>query len=137
MRSSLLLASPMAFFHRLGELQNYRWASVALIGAVILVPVLAVALGASDWIAVLVALPIYVALVVLTYRRLRNAGLTGWWIVWMILALNFGPRWDGPAPLTFYLSHLLHLIPVALGWLVRGPRTVAATGAHRDASTSV
>lgn len=134
MRISLLLASDMALFYRLSELQNYRWASVALIGAVNLVPVLMVALGAPDWMALLVALPIYVALVVLTYRRLRNAGLTGWWIVWMILAFNFGPRWEGPAPLTFYLSHLLHLIPVALGWLARGPRTVAPASAHRDAS---
>ena len=115
------------FFHRLSTIQNYRWASVALIAVMIVIPVLLLRLGASEWVASLASLPIYVALVVLTFRRLRNANLTGWWIVLMILVLNFGPQWDGLEPLTFYLSHLLHLIPVALGWLVRAPGNAAAT----------
>jgi uncharacterized membrane protein YhaH (DUF805 family) len=113
------------FFHRLSAIQIYRWASVALIVAMILLPVLMMRLGALEWVATLTGLPIYVALVVLTFHRLRNANLTGWWIILMILVLNFGPRWDGLEPLTFHLSHLLHLIPVALGWLVRGPGNVA------------
>lgn len=117
------------FLHRLSEIQNYRWASVALIGTMIPLPVLMVRLGAVHWVAVLATLPIFLALVALTYLRLRNAGLTGWWIVLMILALNVGPRWEGLEPLTFHLSHLVHLIPVVLGWLVPAPRTVPATGA--------
>lgn len=118
------------FFQRLSAIQNYRWASVALIVAMILLPVLMRRLGALEWVAMLAALPIYLALVVLTYRRHRNANLTGWWIVLMILVLNFGPRWDGPEPLTFHLSHLIHLIPVALGWLVRAPENVSVTSAR-------
>ena len=112
-------------FHRLSTIQNYRRASVALIAATILLPVLMMRLGALDWVASLAGLPVYVALVVLTYHRLRDAGLSGGWVVLMILVVNLGPRWDGPEPLTFYLSHLVHLIPLALGWLVRGPGNVA------------
>ena len=109
------------FLHRLSAIQNYRWASVALIAVMILLPVLMMRLGALDWVASLAGLPVYVALVVLTYRRLRDANLSGSWIVLMILVVNLGPRWDGLEPLTFYLSHILHLVPVALGWLVRAP----------------
>lgn len=109
------------FFNRLGAIQNYRWASVALIVTFILLPVLMMRLGALEWVASLAGLPVYVALVILTYHRLQDANLSGWWVVLMILVVNLGPRWDGLEPLTFHLSHLLHLVPVALGWLVRGP----------------
>lgn len=114
-------------FHRLSTIQNYRRASVALIAATILLPVLMMRLGALEWVASLAGLPVYVALVVLTYHRLRDAGLSGGWVVLMILVVNLGPRWDGPEPLTFHLSHLVHLIPVVLGWLARGPGNVAVT----------
>lgn len=123
------------FIHRLSAIQNYRWASVSLIATMILLPVLMVRLGASEWVASLAGLPVYVALVVLTYRRLRDANLTGWWIVLMILVINNGPQWDGLEPLTFHVSHLIHLIPVALGWLVRAPQTVAGTGVRPDGLT--
>ncbi|WP_292062853.1 hypothetical protein [Brevundimonas sp. UBA7664] len=113
------------FFHRLSAIRNYRWASVALIAAMILLPVLMMRLGALEWVASLAGLPVYVALVVLTYLRLRDANLSGWWIGLMILVVNLGPRWDGIEPLTFHLSHLIHLVPVALGWLVRAPENVA------------
>lgn len=113
------------FFHRLSEIQNYRWASLALITAMTFLPVLMMRLGALEWVAVLAGLPVYVALVVLTYQRLRNANLTGAWIALMIVVVNLGPSWDGLEPLTFHLSHLLHLIPVALGWIVRVPGNIA------------
>lgn len=118
--------------HRLSTIQNYRWVSFALILATLFVPVLMVGLGAKVWAADLAALPIFLALVVLTYHRLRNANLSGWWIVPMVLVLNFGPKWDGPAPLTLHLSHLIHLIPVVLGWLVRAPQSIVGTSAQRD-----
>ena len=123
------------FIHRLSAIQNYRWASVSLIVTMILLPVLMVRLGALEWVASLAGLPVYVALVVLTYRRLTDANLTGWWIVLMILVINIGPQWDGLEPLTFHVSHLIHLIPVALGWLVRAPQTVAGTGVRPDGLT--
>ena len=113
------------FFHRLSAIQTYRWASVALIAATIFLPALFMRLGAVDWVASLAGLPFYVALVVLTYRRLRDANLSGWWIVLMILVVNLGPHWEGLEPLTFHVSHLIHLIPVALGWLVPAPGSSA------------
>jgi len=123
------------FVHRLSAIQNYRWASVALIATMILLPVLMVRLGALEWVAALAGLPVYVALIVLTYRRLRDANLSGWWIVLMILVIDVGPYWEGLEPLTFHVSHLIHLIPVALGWLVRAPRTVAGTSVRPDGLT--
>jgi len=41
-------------------------------------------LQALEWIASLAGLSVYVALIVLTYRRLRDTNLSGWWIVLMI-----------------------------------------------------
>jgi len=126
------------FVHRLSAIQNYRRASVALIATMILLPVLMVRLGALQWVASLAGLPAYIALVVLTYRRLRDAGLSGGWIVLMILVVNLGPRWDGLEPLTFHLSHILHLIPVALGWLVSAPGdAVAHSGQGRRHNRSL
>lgn len=124
-----------SFYHRLTALPTYRWASLALIAVTLFLPVLLVRLGAIEWVAVLAALPVALALVVLTFQRLRNANLSGWWIILMVLTLNFGPRWDGLAPITLHLSHLIHLIPVALGWLVRAPQ--AANGAQRDSLSPV
>jgi uncharacterized membrane protein YhaH (DUF805 family) len=120
------------FFHRLSAIQNYRWASVALIAAMILLPVLMMRLGALEWVASLAGLPVYVALVVLTYRRLRDANLSGWWIVLMILVVNLGPRGDGLEPITFYVSHLIYLIPVALGWLAPAPGNVVVQSSQRS-----
>ncbi|MNE72854.1 hypothetical protein D3C80_1688300 [compost metagenome] len=83
-------------------------------------------LGVTDWIASITSLPIFIALVVLTFRRLRDAGQSAWWIVLMILVMNFGPEWGGlPPPLKFHLSHILHLVPVALGWLAQPPKIAA------------
>ena len=107
------------FLYQISGLPGYRWASGVLIAALLLVPVLLVRLGVLDWVATVLSFPIFIALVVLTSRRLRNAGLSGWWIVLMIFAMNFGPEWDGPPPLKLHVSHLLHLIPVALGCFVQ------------------
>src|SRR5688500_1323899 len=113
---------------RLSQAGPYRPASAGLILLVYLLPFTVAQLGGPKWLGFLVGLPLYVALIVLTYHRLRNAGLSGGWIILMILALNFGPKWQGPEPLVFYASHLLHFVPVALGWLF-GDRPAEADAA--------
>jgi len=99
----------------------YRPVSVALILLSLVVPVAVVQLGGPDWLSFLLGLPVYLWLVWLTYRRLQDAGRSTAWVILMLLAMNFGPRLKGPEPLVFYLSHLLHLVPVALGWLPPRP----------------
>ena len=95
----------------------YRQASAALILLFLVLTIGVVQLGGPGWLGGLLGLPVYLFLVVLTYRRLKELGHAGGWIVLMVMALNFGPKWEGPEPVVFYLSHLLHLVPVAIGWL--------------------
>lgn len=120
------------FFNRFSDIRNYRLASVALIAATILLPVVAMRLGAWEWTGLLAGVAAYVALVVLTYHRHRDACLSGMWIMVMIVQVRLGPSWDGLEPLRFYPTDILPLIPVALGWLVRAPQTVAPTRALPD-----
>ena len=96
----------------LADRARYRVASVLLI-AVIYGSILTVRLlGAPDWWAALAGLPLYILLIVITYRRLRDAALSGGWIVLMILVFNFGPEWNG-----FHLSNLINLLPVIPAWV--------------------
>ncbi|MXO59684.1 hypothetical protein GRI89_09045 [Altererythrobacter salegens] len=47
--------------------------------------------------------------IVITYRRLRDAALSGGWIGFMILVFNFGPEWNG-----FHLGNFINLLPAFL-----------------------
>lgn len=95
----------------------YRSASFILVLLVVLLPFGLAKLGVTDWGRFLLVVPFYLYLVVLTFRRLRDIGRSGGWIVLMLLVMNFGPSWDGLAPSILYLSNVLHLVPVALAWL--------------------
>lgn len=115
----------VGLFEKLSCIQHYRWASLLLLAIVIFLPVIIVRQGAPDWIAALPSPLAYFGLVAVTYGRLKDAGLSGGWVVLMLLALNFGPRWDGPAPLVFHASNLLQLVPIALGWCIHTRRSPA------------
>ena len=106
--------------------EHYRRGSVVLIVIIYGVLLTVRLTGMPEWMAALVCLPLYVILIAMTYRRLRDAALSGGWIVFMIFALQFGPDWKG-----FYLSSLLNFVPVFLGWCApsnAGANPQAATG---------
>ncbi|GAA4748406.1 hypothetical protein GCM10023264_13100 [Sphingomonas daechungensis] len=101
----------------LGGRQEYRLASFALISGLILSlnlsqswALLAFAIGGLS----------YVALVLLTYFRLQDASLSGWWLLPMILVFHVGPRWElgswAWGSITFYPSGFIFLVPVIIGW---------------------
>jgi uncharacterized membrane protein YhaH (DUF805 family) len=73
-------------FERFSERQKYRLASIGLLGGSalpFLLPIMGLAWG---WILLgfIVSMAFYTALVVLTYYRLRDAWLSGWWLLLMI-----------------------------------------------------
>lgn len=103
---------------------RYRLVSVVLLlawfGLVLGTP----RLDGPDWLGALFGLLLYVLLIVLTYRRLRDAALAGGWITLMIIGFNVGPSWNG-----FHLGNLINLVPVVLAWVTppnsgANPRTV-------------
>tara|TARA_A100001391_G_scaffold46046_1_gene27099 strand:- start:17664 stop:18011 length:348 start_codon:yes stop_codon:yes gene_type:complete len=96
----------------LSERSHYRAASIALLAAAYGWVLLVRLSGYPDWIGAIVGLPLYTFLIVITYRRLRDAALPGGWIILMILVFNFGPEWNG-----FHLGLLINLLPVALAWI--------------------
>ncbi|WP_439472874.1 hypothetical protein [Brevundimonas sp.] len=110
------------------ETVSYRWRSSILVAALVLAPMVALAMDAPRWAAVLIfGLPVYVTLIVTTWRRLRAVRLSQGWIVLMLVVIHIGPYWEGPWESEFYLTDLIALIPVALGWFTRGPRPAALT----------
>ena len=96
----------------------YRWASVVLLLAVLSIPVAVSALGGPGWFAFLLVLAPFIMLAVVTNGRLRDAGLSGAWVLLLLLIVNVGPVWHGPASLDLYLGNLVNLIPIILGWTV-------------------
>ena len=104
-------------FERLAGRREYRLASIALIAGLILSinlsPVwalLAFGIGGLS----------YAALVVLTYNRLQDASLSGWWLLPMVLIFHVGPRWELGSwewvSITLYPSGFIFLVPVIIGW---------------------
>jgi uncharacterized membrane protein YhaH (DUF805 family) len=113
-----------AALNSFSELPRYRIAATALLVASYGMLLVVRLLGAPDWLGAILGLPLYVLLTVITYRRLRDAALSGGWIVLMILAFNVGPSWNG-----FHLSNLIILVPIILAWIApansgANPRTV-------------
>ena len=103
----------MPFMSKLLEARCSRrqhWiASLLLLLGAFALPLAMGRLGAPHWIGFLLGAPIYILLVVLTYRRLIDAALSGGWIVLMIFVFNIGPMWNG-----IHLGNLVSLIPVVL-----------------------
>ena len=96
----------------LSERSHYRIASIALVTAVYGWLLLVQLTGYPEWAGAIIGLPLYTFLIFLTYRRLRDAELSGGWIFLMIATFNFGPDWNG-----FHLSLLINLLPVVLAWI--------------------
>ena len=117
-----------AFFERFSRQKEYRRASIVL-GAGAALPFISLTMGlAWGWslLAFAVGMAFYIALAVLTYRRLHDAWLSGWWLLPMIMQFHLGPRWDLGNSITFYPSGFIALVPIMLGWFAasRGPETL-------------
>lgn len=93
-------------------LPRYRLVSIALLVAGLGPSLAGRLLGGPDWVGLL-GLPFDVLLVVLTYKRLRDAALAGAWIWLMVFTFNIGPSWQG-----FHLGNLINFIPMVMGWIV-------------------
>lgn len=66
---------------------------------------------------VLVSITAMIILTILTYKRLKGAGLAASsWICLMILTINFGPELVTTAHYRLTLGGLVALLPIAIGW---------------------
>jgi uncharacterized membrane protein YhaH (DUF805 family) len=100
------------------ERGSYRMCSAVLLGVVWAI----VAVFGDDrrlpLAPAVIALLLYTALILLTIRRLRDAGMSASWVVLMICTINFGPRWRLTPSFYLQVTDLLPLLPVAIGWLL-------------------
>ena len=81
-------------------------------------------LHGPDWLGPIVALPLVIVLLIVTHYRLVDAGLSPGWVLLMFLQLRIGPFIELPGH-TLYLSSLIYLVPVILGWIVPSASTVS------------
>lgn len=109
--------------------EAYRTASVTLLFLSFGLPLGLAFAGLPGWLGFVVGLPVYITLMVVTYHRLRDAALSTGWLILMIVVVNIGPFWEGPASFKLYLSNVvLLLVPILLGWMV--PSNGGATPAE-------
>ena len=94
----------------------YRLVSIVLVAAVIVVMVLAGGNRDMPLLPFLVATPLYLSLVSLTARRLRDAGISPYWVVWMLLNFRVGPKWFVTSGIVLQPSDALTLLPIVMGW---------------------
>jgi len=97
----------------------YRVASIALLASVIALIVLTGSNRNMALLPFLIGAPLYLSLVSLTARRLRDAGMSPYWIVWMLLNFRFGPTWTVTPGIVLHPSDALNLLPVVMGWSLR------------------
>ncbi|GAA0337646.1 hypothetical protein GCM10009087_55100 [Sphingomonas oligophenolica] len=77
-------------FERLYGRRAYFGASLVLLAAALLLPCGVAALGGPGWLGALPALAFLILLTIITYGRLRDAGLSGSWIVLMLFTFGVG-----------------------------------------------
>lgn len=121
----------MRLFDRLAKPEVYRPASLVLLALAFALPAAVVALGGARWLGVvLLGWPLFIVLAVATYHRLRDAGLSGRWVILLVIVCNVGPEWVAPWGMTFYLGNLIHLIPLIMCWVApsKSAPALAATG---------
>lgn len=110
---------------RFSKRHEYRTASIVLVAVSILsiYSLILIAEPTRTWGVVALALASlsYFALFVLTYFRLRDGGLSSWWLLLMIVIFPVGPSWSLASwdwgSLSVAPSGLLTLLPVIIGWL--------------------
>jgi uncharacterized membrane protein YhaH (DUF805 family) len=102
----------------ISDRRSYRQISVPLLAGSVLVPTLLAWILNWRFLAFAASLPFYVPLVFFTYRRLRNASVSGLWIIPMFLIIHVGPKWM-IGSLEFYPIGFISFLPVAIGWVAR------------------
>lgn len=111
----------------LTDRSTYRIAS----GALLIVMVTAAIISDDRWYVGLANLLLYLALLFLTLRRLRDAGRSLNWIVFMVFVPQVGPAWHVVPNWVLQPTDVLPLIPVAIGWWARG--AISADGGAESA----
>jgi uncharacterized membrane protein YhaH (DUF805 family) len=109
------------------EPSSYRIGVLWIGAAFILVALAHAALDLPWWAAALLASPPLIVLVLLTIRRLRDAGWSVWWALLLVVNINIGGlEISWLPPLITNLAHLVKLVPVAIGLLAPSatPRTI-------------
>ena len=97
--------------HPFSKLTRYRWSSIALLVIALGLLVLVDCLGIPHWLGVILSLSLLILLDILTYWRLREAALSGGWIVLAIVSFNVGPAWHG-----YHVGSLVNFIPMLMAW---------------------
>jgi uncharacterized membrane protein YhaH (DUF805 family) len=111
------------FFKRYSGRREYRLAS-AILAAACLVTDLAPGMlefsSGAALLAVAISISSYVVLAILTYHRIRDASLSGWWLLPMFIVFHVGPQWQlgswwwGSS--SFTPSGIISFLPVIIGW---------------------
>ena len=109
------------FFKRNSRRRQYRFASVALFAG-FLTAFAPFVIDISSVLALLtiaISISSYFLLAILTYYRLRDASLSAWWLLPMIVVVQIGPSWQlhaGWGGLGFTPSGFTAFLPVVIGW---------------------
>ena len=111
--------------------------STLLIVTVLTVPMTLALMDAPEWLGIALSFPFALFLVVLSHFRMIDAGISPGWVLLMVFVINIGPSVDLPG-ITLYLSNLVHLVPVAIGWIIptRFNSSEKVHGEVRDSESS-
>jgi hypothetical protein len=72
------------------------------------------------WLTFFLGMWAYLALVSLTYCRLKHAAVSSAWLLLMLPFFHIGSDWALPGGLSFYpVDGLIALLPVVIGWSAR------------------
>jgi uncharacterized membrane protein YhaH (DUF805 family) len=100
------------------ERSRYRPASAALF-VISYIALAGIFAGVPSWLCFLIAAAAWIALATITLRRLRDGGLSGAWILLMILKFGVGPDWHLSDYVTMDIGgSILACVPIILGWIV-------------------
>jgi len=97
----------------------YRVWSIALLIFVIAVIALSGNNRNMALLPFLIVTPFYLSLVSLTARRLRDAGTSPYWVIWMLLNFHVGPRWFVTPGIMLQPSDAVMWLPIIMGWCLK------------------
>ncbi|WP_326525830.1 hypothetical protein [Sphingomonas sp.] len=98
----------------LSEPGRYRLTALGLLCMAIGAPIAISVAGWPDWLRLAVGAPAYIWLIVLTYRRLRDAALAEAWIGFMVIPFNVGPAWEPTDGIAIHVGNIMILLPIML-----------------------